>query len=69
MVHPQGNGIAQNTKYEENINKQNIWYLYKLENRTKKNVSLLSFCIYNRNNTLINIWHVYKLEISSTTNK
>ena len=31
MVHPQGNGIAQNTKYEEMIN---IWYLYKLEIRS-----------------------------------
>ena len=33
MVRPQGNGIAQNTKYEEMINK--IWYLYKLEIRSK----------------------------------
>jgi len=32
MVHPQGNGIAQNTKYEEMIN---TWYLYKLEIRSK----------------------------------
>ena len=32
MVHPQGNGIAQNTKYEEIIK---IWYLYKLEIRSK----------------------------------
>ena len=31
MVHPQGNGIAQNTKYEEMIN---MCYLYKLEIRS-----------------------------------
>ena len=31
MVHPQGNGIAQNTKYEETIQ---IWYSYKLEIRS-----------------------------------
>ena len=33
MVHPQGNGIAQNTKYEEMIKQP--WYLYKLEIRSK----------------------------------
>ena len=32
MVHPQGNGIAQSTKSEEMIQ---IWYLYKLEIRSK----------------------------------
>lgn len=32
MVHPQGNGIAQNTKYEEMTK---TWYLYKLEIRSK----------------------------------
>ena len=36
MVHPQGNGIAQNTKHEEMIN---IWYLYKLEIRSKRKSS------------------------------
>ena len=65
MVHPQGNGIAQNTKYEEMIN---IWYLYKLEIRSNTLV-FLSFCIYNRTNTLINIWYLYKLEIRSKPNK
>ena len=33
MVHPQGNGIAQNTKYEEMTN---TWYLCKLEIRKKR---------------------------------
>ena len=32
MVHSQGNGIAQNTKYEETIK---MWYLYKLEIHSK----------------------------------
>ena len=32
MVHPQGNGIAQNTEYEETIT---MLYVYKLEIRSK----------------------------------
>ena len=35
MVHPQGNGIAQNTKYEDMIYKKQTLYLYKLEIRSK----------------------------------
>ena len=34
MVHPQGNGIVQNTKYEEIIK---VVYVYKLEIRLKHN--------------------------------
>ena len=32
MVDPQGNGIAQNTKYEEMTN---IWYLIQAQNSLK----------------------------------
>ena len=31
MVHPQGNGIVQNTKHEDMTK---TWYLYKLEIRS-----------------------------------
>ena len=36
MVHPQGNEIAQNTKYEELIK---LWHLYKLKIRSKRTSS------------------------------
>ena len=36
MVNPQGNEIAQNTKYEELIK---LWHLYKLKIRSKRTSS------------------------------
>ena len=35
MVHPQGNGIAQNTKYEEMINKHGIYISSKFAQKRK----------------------------------
>ena len=35
MVHPQGNGIAQNTKYEEIINKYGIYISSKFAQKRK----------------------------------
>ena len=35
MVHPQGNGIAQNTKYEEMTNKYGIYISSKFAQKRK----------------------------------